>query len=97
MHAEMHAIFNVTGMSPSFKKQVQGMDRRVPRATFGTPPAPPEHRTKGPQTPKGNTGSERCLSGPRRVSVLGSESTFIERENGEARSPDFSASSNSYC
>lgn len=23
MHAEMHAIFNVTGMSPSFKQQVR--------------------------------------------------------------------------
>lgn len=28
MHAEMHAIFNVTGMSPSFKKQVQGAPER---------------------------------------------------------------------
>ena len=89
MHAEMHAIFNVTGMSPSFKKQVQGMERRVPRATVGTPPAPPEHRTKGPQIPKGSAGSERCLSGPRRVSVAGSESTaLIERREvvDEARS-----------
>jgi hypothetical protein len=24
MHAEMHAIFNVTGVAPSFKQQVQG-------------------------------------------------------------------------
>ncbi|KAH9851292.1 hypothetical protein C2E23DRAFT_733481 [Lenzites betulinus] len=29
MHAEMHAIFSLTGMSPSFKTQVQGMERRV--------------------------------------------------------------------
>ncbi|KIM82019.1 hypothetical protein PILCRDRAFT_8256 [Piloderma croceum F 1598] len=28
MHAEMHVIFNITGMSPSFKKQLQGSDRR---------------------------------------------------------------------
>ncbi|KAI8996306.1 hypothetical protein BD414DRAFT_520239 [Trametes punicea] len=28
MHAEMHAIFNLNGMSPSFKTQVQGMERR---------------------------------------------------------------------
>lgn len=27
MHAEMHAIFNATGMSPSFKAQVQGAER----------------------------------------------------------------------
>lgn len=31
MHAEMHAIFSVTGMSPSFKTQVQGNEWRVPR------------------------------------------------------------------
>lgn len=30
MHAEMHAIFSLTGMSPSFKKQVQGAEWRVP-------------------------------------------------------------------
>lgn len=28
MHAEMHAIFNVTGMTPSFKTQVQALERR---------------------------------------------------------------------
>ncbi|EGN94641.1 hypothetical protein SERLA73DRAFT_77398 [Serpula lacrymans var. lacrymans S7.3] len=28
MHAEMHAIYNLTGMSPSFKQQVQGSNRR---------------------------------------------------------------------
>ncbi|CDO77481.1 hypothetical protein BN946_scf184902.g15 [Trametes cinnabarina] len=55
MHAEMHAIFSLTGMSPSFKTQVQGMERRVPPAT------PPEPRTKGS---KGSAGPERCLSGP---------------------------------
>ncbi|GJE88972.1 CMP/dCMP-type deaminase domain-containing protein [Phanerochaete sordida] len=27
MHAEMHAIYNCTGMSPSFKTQVQAMER----------------------------------------------------------------------
>jgi hypothetical protein len=32
MHAEMHAIFNATGMSPAFKQQSQNqvVDRRVP-------------------------------------------------------------------
>ncbi|KAG8908820.1 hypothetical protein FRB99_003058 [Tulasnella sp. 403] len=29
MHAEMHAIYNATGMSPAFSKQVQGDSRRV--------------------------------------------------------------------
>jgi deoxycytidylate deaminase len=28
MHAEMHVIFNITGMSPSFQMQLQGSDRR---------------------------------------------------------------------
>ena len=55
MHAEMHAIFNATGMTPSFKTQVQGMERRVPPAT------PPEARTKGS---KGLAGPESYLSGP---------------------------------
>ena len=31
MHAEMHAIINITGMSPSFRKQVQGVERRFSR------------------------------------------------------------------
>ncbi|EJF60176.1 hypothetical protein BD309DRAFT_875093 [Dichomitus squalens] len=56
MHAEMHAIFSLTGMSPSFKTQVQGMERRVSPAT------PPEsHTTKGP---KGLAGPEASFSGP---------------------------------
>jgi tRNA(Arg) A34 adenosine deaminase TadA len=33
MHAEMHAIYNVIGMSPSFKRQVQ----RPPTKTKGPP------------------------------------------------------------
>ena len=64
MHAEMHAIFNLTGMSPSFKTQVQGMERRVPRETF---PVPPEPRPKGT---KGWEGFERCLSEPSRSGSL---------------------------
>ncbi|KAJ3491904.1 hypothetical protein NLI96_g366 [Meripilus lineatus] len=43
-------------MSPSFKTQVQGMERRVPRETF---PAPPDPRPKGS---KGREGFECCLS-----------------------------------
>ncbi|KAH8077087.1 hypothetical protein BXZ70DRAFT_902471 [Cristinia sonorae] len=31
MHAEMHAILNCTGMTPSFKTQLQGIERRVLR------------------------------------------------------------------
>ncbi|KAI0744519.1 hypothetical protein C8Q76DRAFT_699982 [Earliella scabrosa] len=56
MHAEMHAIFSLTGMSPSFKTQVQGMERRV---SPGTPPPP--YTTKGS---KGTAGLENTFSGP---------------------------------
>jgi len=79
MHAEMHAIFNVTGMSPSFKKQVQGMERRVSKDKRGTPP---EHRTKGQQIPKGCAGPEWWLSGSGRTSasslVQGQEPPFLQ-------------------
>ena len=63
MHAEMHAIFNLTGMSPSFKTQVQGNERRVPQGTR-VQGAPPKTRTKGKHT-KGCAGPEWWLSGPR--------------------------------
>ncbi|TCD67749.1 hypothetical protein EIP91_011991 [Steccherinum ochraceum] len=32
MHAEMHAIFNCTGVAPTFKAQLQGIESRVLRA-----------------------------------------------------------------
>ena len=57
MHAEMHAIFSFTGLSPSFKKQVQGFERRVPQRATGPPI--PEY---GPPIPKGCTSSEWRLS-----------------------------------
>lgn len=51
MHAEMHVIFNITGMSPSFKKQLQGSDRR--QVWF---------ETRGPDSAR----TEWCLSPPSR-------------------------------
>ncbi|KAH8114822.1 hypothetical protein DFH11DRAFT_1840857 [Phellopilus nigrolimitatus] len=45
MHAEMHAIFTLTGMSPSFKKQVQGIERRIPKGCTA-----PERRLSGAWT-----------------------------------------------
>ncbi|TFK48226.1 hypothetical protein OE88DRAFT_561215 [Heliocybe sulcata] len=54
MHAEMHAIFNFTGMSPSFKTQVQGTERRL------TWRKQAQHRTKGS---KGSCCSHQHLSG----------------------------------
>jgi len=62
MHAEMHAIFNLTGMSPSFKKQVQGIERRVPQRT-NCPPPPTAPATWKVPIPKGSAASERRLSG----------------------------------
>ncbi|KAI0363235.1 hypothetical protein BV20DRAFT_1031658 [Pilatotrama ljubarskyi] len=68
MHAEMHAIFSLTGMSPSFKTQVQGMERRgqkglrAPRSVFQGPPASPTippSTTTGPTTTA--TGSSKPM------------------------------------
>jgi len=72
MHAEMHAIFSLTGMSPSFKKQVQGVERRVPQrgAACRIPKGPKGSQRPGRAAaneqstiPKGCVASERCLSG----------------------------------
>ncbi|KAL5498197.1 hypothetical protein ACEPAH_2327 [Sanghuangporus vaninii] len=74
MHAEMHAIFSLTGMSPSFRKQVQGAERRVPQRA---PPLPPcrtgtgggaeeqygQREEQRSPIPKGCTAPERRLSG----------------------------------
>lgn len=66
MHAEMHAIFNITGMSPSFKAQVQGIERRVPQRTASAH-RQPELR---PPIPKGSAASERHLSGATTNNVI---------------------------
>ena len=64
MHAEMHAIFSLTGMSPSFRKQVQGVERRVPqRLTGGQVSPPPPTPDPRPPIPKGSAAPEGCLSG----------------------------------
>ena len=48
MHAEMHAIFSLTGMSPSFRKQQQGAPagscpqlQTPPSVAHAPPPTPP--------------------------------------------------------
>jgi len=51
MHAEMHAILNATGMTPSFKTQVQGVERRF-KQCFTGPAGPPTRRK--PTTAKRN-------------------------------------------
>ncbi|CCM05927.1 uncharacterized protein FIBRA_08165 [Fibroporia radiculosa] len=79
MHAEMHAIFSLTGMSPSFKKQVQGVERRVPQDAQGTPPEP---RAKGASLPKGSAGLERRLSGS-----FGDAASHAESPRGQGQTP----------
>ena len=68
MHAEMHAIFNATGMSPAFKTQSQAIERRVPQR---------EKRT-GIRPAKGEAVGW-CLSG-----TLSGEASIEEREEEEA-------------
>lgn len=63
MHAEMHAIFSLTGMSPSFKKQVQGVERRVPPRAGPKRIPSLETPDPGPPIPKGSAALERRLSG----------------------------------
>ena len=60
MHAEMHAIISITGMSPSFRKQIQGVDRRFSRRGDDDPDIPYE-----PPIFKGSAALEGCycLSG----------------------------------
>lgn len=66
MHAEMHAIFTLTGMSPSFKAQVQGIERRVPQRSA----AAHKQAELRPPIPKGSAASARHLSGANTGSVL---------------------------
>ncbi|KAI9058723.1 hypothetical protein FKP32DRAFT_1581469 [Trametes sanguinea] len=69
MHAEMHAIFTLTGMSPSFKTQVQGMERRGRkglRASRGVSRGPPTSPTTLPSaatTPTTTASSSKPLKG----------------------------------
>jgi hypothetical protein len=46
MHAEMHAIFTATGMSPAFKKQIAAKNRLQP------PPPPTTSFDPGLETPQ---------------------------------------------
>jgi len=54
MHAEMHAIFSLTGMSPSFRKQQQGAragatpQLQTPCFTRAPPLPPPPFKGKAP-------------------------------------------------
>ena len=69
MHAEMHAIFNLTGMSPSFRKQRQGARAgAAPQlqtqcfARAPPPPPPPESSSF-----KGKAPLATCEGHPHRI------------------------------
>ena len=75
MHAEMHAIFSLTGMSPSFRKQQQGARAGTspsPARSLQTPlsvarappPTPPPSR---PKVFKGPAPLATCEGHPRRL------------------------------
>jgi hypothetical protein len=81
MHAEMHAIFSLTGMSPSFRTQQQGAPAPAPapaapspqlqtpasaRAAPPTPPPPPPSR---PKLFKGPAPLATCEGHPRTCCV----------------------------
>ncbi|KAG8952095.1 hypothetical protein FRC04_005095 [Tulasnella sp. 424] len=53
MHAEMHAIYNATGMSPAFSRQVKAESRRV------SPWRPPQYQSSpSPLGPASGSGSQ---------------------------------------
>ncbi|TDL26840.1 hypothetical protein BD410DRAFT_799957 [Rickenella mellea] len=84
MHAEMHAIFTLTGMSPSFKKQVQGVERRVPQRT-----GPPERPPFEPPIPKGSAAPERRLSGAWNTQAFAEDEESMEEiEDGRPKVAD---------
>jgi hypothetical protein len=74
MHAEMHAIFSLTGMSPSFRKQQQGAPTgacpqlqtppSVARAPPPTPPPPPTPAASRSRVFKGPAPLATCEGQP---------------------------------
>src|SRR5262249_16169127 len=49
MHAEMHAIFTATGMSPAFRKQVAIKNKQSTSTAFDPPLEPPRRLSAGPR------------------------------------------------
>ena len=98
MHAEMHAIFSFTGMSPSFKKQVQGLERRPPQRT-------PTSKSKPCRTSDaGHAGSREalksqqpiskgCIASERRLSGAWSNKASAKVEGREEASEEYDISS----
>lgn len=75
MHAEMHAIFSLTGMSPSFRKQRQGARAGAPpplqTPCFARAPPPPSPPPPLPQPSfKGEAPLAVCEGHPGRFGPL---------------------------
>ncbi|CAL1698221.1 unnamed protein product [Somion occarium] len=99
MHAEMHAIYNLTGMSPSFKTQVQGMERRVLRTSVILPS---KHGTKGPKgfkpkVPRHPVGKRRGRRGSRLKTVSSQSSSSSESDSEIGAMSSTSEESSLYC
>ncbi|KAI0633039.1 hypothetical protein C8Q77DRAFT_1175868 [Trametes polyzona] len=100
MHAEMHAIFSLTGMSPSFKTQVQGMERRgrkglrAPKVSLPGPPSSPTTSATTFVSSKGAKGKSKRHS---RSSSRHSSSTSLSRvvSGGSSGGDDGSGSESS--
>ncbi|KAH9886716.1 hypothetical protein C8Q73DRAFT_739974 [Cubamyces lactineus] len=107
MHAEMHAIFSLTGMSPSFKTQVQGMERRgrkglrVPRATSQGPPSPTSSSPSTSTAPTPSPGNSKHWKRknkhtPRSSSRTSSSSGLSGTASGGSSSGEEGSSSEGY-
>ncbi|RDX47700.1 hypothetical protein OH76DRAFT_1384976 [Lentinus brumalis] len=94
MHAEMHAIFSLTGMSPSFKTQVQGMERRGQKGqralrdtSRGPATPPPPSGTSSASSPPPSSGSYKRPKGKSRRS---------RRSSSRSQSPSVCSGGSSY-
>ena len=73
MHAEMHAIFSLTGMSPSFRKQQQGAragaapQLQTPCFTRAPPLPPPPSSPPQSSSFKGEAPLATCEGHPHRI------------------------------
>ncbi|KII83616.1 hypothetical protein PLICRDRAFT_702425 [Plicaturopsis crispa FD-325 SS-3] len=84
MHAEMHAIFNVTGMSPSFKKQKgRRSPKGVPASESSVFQGPPP-RTKRSKTKK-RRACRHCASPPSSSGECGESAGGSTKESADKR------------
>ncbi|KAI0673178.1 hypothetical protein C8Q78DRAFT_1137561 [Trametes maxima] len=85
MHAEMHAIFSLTGMSPSFKTQVQGMERRGQKGLRA-----PRSSSRGPLSSPTSSSSPNTASA---MPVPGSSKSMKGKSKRHRRSSSRQSSS----